>query len=100
MAKDGKVRNEPTGLKKCWDTCQCINCREDKTPRRETIVYGDHENTGVRKNYSVRIMEYRADDGSRFEKPISKAYYDNIKGREAKNNPHGVSGKRESEYGA
>jgi hypothetical protein len=54
-----------------------------QTGRRERIVFSDSKNTRETGSHSIRYMVHRADDGSYFNKPISKAYYEHIKNRKS-----------------
>ncbi len=58
----------------CFDSCQCIQCRKDKTPVQLK---------GKRDELRTGIVNktYYAPDGSRMDKPLSTTYIDHIRSR-------------------
>lgn len=68
--------NWSTGLDKCWDSCQCIKCRKDKTP-----VQLQKTRQFSRVTNGIVVIEHEGKDGSRLEKPMSQAYINHIRSR-------------------
>jgi hypothetical protein len=59
----------------CFDSCQCLQCRKDKTPRN--YKSGDKKANSL----GIVVSTNYAPDGSKLDKPMSQTYIDHITSR-------------------